>query len=345
MLEQAIGRLSTDLAVDLGTSNTRVFVRGRGIVVEAPSVVATDRSAGGRVVAVGEEAKRMLGRTPEHITAVSPIRDGVIADFALAEELLRDCVDAALQGRRLVRPRMVVCVPQATSDVERRAVQEFARAVGAREITLVAKSVGAAIGAELPVHDSVGTAVIDMGGGVTEVAVVSLGGVVDSTTIRAGGDLLDGAIAAWVRDHHNVLIGGRTAEEVKLAVGSAVPLPASAPAERRATRVTGRDLTSGIPREITVTSDDVLTAIRDPLRVVVEGIRQILSRLSPELAGDVADNGLVLTGGTALLHGMDRFIGEQTGLPVVLADDPRRATAMGAGALLDDPESLDRLAL
>jgi rod shape-determining protein MreB and related proteins len=340
VLEQAIGRLSTDLAVDLGTSNTRVFVRGRGITVEAPSVVATDRNAGGRVVAVGEEAKRMLGRTPEHITAIGPIRDGIIADFALAEALLRDCVESAVPGRRLVRPNMVVCVPQATSDVERRAVQDFARAVGARHVQLVAKSVAAAVGAELPIHEAVGTALIDLGGGITEVVVLSLGGVVDSTTIRAAGDTLDGAIAAWVRDHHNVLIGGRSAEEVKLAVGCAQTLDTPGTA-----RITGRDLTSGIPREVEVTSDDVLAAVRPSLHVIVEGVRQVLSRISAELAGDIADNGLVLTGGTALLPGFDRFLSQETGLPVVVADDPKRATAIGAGMLLEDPETLDRVAL
>ena len=340
MFDQAFGRLGTDLAVDLGTSNTRVFVRGRGIVVETPSVVATDRNAGGRVVAVGDEAKRMLGRTPEHITALSPIRDGVIADFGAAEELLRDCVDTALQGRRLVRPRMIVCVPQATSDVERRAVQEFARAVGARDIALVSKSVAAALGAALPVHEAVGTLVVDLGGGVTEVALLSLGSVVDSTSIRAAGATLDGAIAAWIRDHHNVLIGARAAEEVKLAVGSARPRPNAAE-----TQVTGRDLTSGIPREVTVRAEDVLAAIRDPLRVVVEGIRQVLARATAEIAGDIADNGIVLTGGTALLGDIDRYISDATGLPVVIADDPRRATAMGAGLLLDDDETLERVAL
>jgi len=340
MFDQAFGRLGSDLAIDLGTSNTRVFVRGRGIVVETPSVVATDRNAGGRVVAVGDEAKRMLGRTPEHITALSPIRDGVIADFAAAEELLRDCVDHALQGRRLVRPRMVVCVPQATSDVERRAVQEFARAVGARDIALVSKSVAGAVGAGLSVHDSVGTLVVDLGGGVTEVVLLSLGGVVDSTSVRSAGDTMDGAIAAWVRDHHNVLIGARSAEEVKLAVGTASPQ--SAPAE---TQVTGRDLTSGIPREVTVRAEDIRTAIQEPLQAIVEGIRQVLARATPEVAGDIADNGIVLTGGAALLRGMDRFLSDTTGLPVVIADDPRRATATGAGLLLDDDETLERCSL
>lgn len=340
MFDQALGRFGHDLAVDLGTSNTRVFVRGRGIVVETPSVVATDRTAGGRVVAVGNEAKRMLGRTPEHIIALSPIRDGVIADFGAAEELLRDCVDTALQGRQLVRPRMVVCVPQGTSDVERRAVQEFARAVGARDIALVSKSVAAALGADLAVHESLGTLVVDLGGGVTEVALLSLGGVVDATSIRAAGDTLDGAIAAWVRDNHNVLIGARAAEEVKLAVGSALAHP-----DAGQTQVTGRDLTSGIPREVLVRAEDVQHAIQEPLRVLVEGIRQVLARATPEIAGDIADNGIVLTGGTALLGDMDRYLTEATGLPAVIADDPRRATAMGAGLLLDDDETLDRVSL
>jgi rod shape-determining protein MreB len=342
VLDAALGRLSSDVAVDLGTSNTRVWVRGRGVAVEAPSVVAVERSlgAGARVVAVGVEAKRMLGRTPEHITAIEPVREGVIADYALAEALLRDCVDVALNGRPLVKPRMVVCVPQTMSDVERRAVQDSARNVGAREVTLVAKSVAAAVGAGLPIHDAAANVLIDLGGGITEISVVSLGGIVDCATVRVGGHSFDSAIANWVRERHNVLIGARTAEEVKAAVGFAVHVPGGGEV-----RATGRDLTTGIPREVVISAADTCVAVQPALHAVVEGLRQLLSRLSPELAGDVADRGLVLSGGSALLSGLDTWMREQTGLPVVLVDDPRRATVLGAGKLLDDAEALSRLAL
>ena len=341
MLDQALGKLNTDLVVDLGTSNTRVFARGRGVVVETPSVVAVERSAeGNRVVAVGVEAKRMLGRTPEHITAVGPIREGVVADYALVEELMRSAVAQAAGGRRTGRMRMIVCVPQATTDVERRAVQESARAIGAREVTLVAKSVAAAVGAGLPVHEPVGSVVVDIGGGVTEIAVLSLGGLVDSTSVRVAGSALDAAIAAWVREHHNILLGARTAEEVKLAVGCATPR-----SEPRRARFTGRDLGSGLPRELTLSSDDLLNALRGPLTAIVEAIRQVLARTSPEIAGDIAELGLVLTGGTALLPGLDVWIRDQTGLAVVVAEDPERATCQGAGALFEQQEILERLAL
>ncbi len=341
MLEQALGRLAHELAIDLGTANSRVFLRGKGVVVESPSVVAVERSTeGSRVVATGAEAKRMLGRTPEHITAVSPIREGVIADYALVDELLRDSVKQATGSRKASRSRMIICVPQATTDVERRAVQDSARAMGAREVTLVAKSVAAAIGAGLPVHEAIGSVVVDIGAGVTEIAVLSLGGLVDSTSIRVAGQTLDAALMAWVRDHHNVLLGTRAAEEVKLAIGCAMPRLEAAQA-----RFTGRDLGSGIPRELTLSSDDVLAAVRAPLVAIAEAIRQVLARTSPEIAGDIAELGLVLTGGTALLPGIDAWIRDQTGLAVVTAEDPERCTCKGAGKLLEEPDVLARLAL
>lgn len=342
MIDKTLGRLTgTEIAVDLGTANTRLFVRGRGVAVEAPTVVAVERSQrGNAVVATGDEAKRMLGRTPEHITAVRPIREGVVSDYALVEELLRDCIAHVSSGRRTPRSRMVVTVPQATSDVERRAVQDSARAVGAREVTLVSKGVAAALGAGLPIHDARGTVVVDIGAGVTEVAVLSLGGLVDATSIRVAGDALDAAITAWVKERHNVLLGARAAESVKLAVGCAMPRQEAAIA-----RFTGRDLGSGIPREVALSSDDLIQPLRTALQPVVEAIRQVMARTTPEIASDVADLGLLLTGGSALLPGLDGWLTDQTGLTVAVAEDPTRCSCIGAGLLLAEPDSRDRLAL
>ena len=340
MLEQALVRLASDVAIDLGTSNTRVFVRGRGIVVEEPSVVAVERTgSGSRVLAIGTDAKRMLGRTPEHITAVNPIQYGVVSDFALAESLLRDCFERAVTSRPLIKPRMVVCVAESTTDVQRRAVQESARAAGAREVRLVPKSAAAAVGADLPIRQPTACVIMDIGGGTTEICVISLGGIVDVASIPVAGSALDTAIAAWIRERHNVLVGERAAEEVKLAVGCALPGESS-----RRTRVTGRDLTTGIPREVEVSSDDIAEGIRAPLLRMVEALRQVLSQLPPELSSDIADHGVMLSGGSAPLPALGHYIGEMTGLAVIQAEDPHRATAIGAGRLLDDPATLDRLA-
>lgn len=338
MLDQALSMLAQDLAIDLGTSMTRVLVRGRGLVVEEPSVVAVERTrAGARVAAIGAEAKRMVGRTPEHITAVRPIREGVIADFELAESLLRLCVEMALGSRPLVKPRLIVCVPS-LNDMERRAVQESARAAGAREVALVSKPIAAALGAGLPIGEPLGNLIIDIGGGTCEVGVISLGGVVASSSIRIAGDSLDRAIAEWVRRRHNVLIGERTAEEIKLKVGCAI-----VPDQLRQIQVKGRDLATGIPREITVDSADACEAMADPLASIIEALRSTLERTPPELAADIVDQGMVLCGGTALLPGLPELLRDQTGLPVVLAEDPRRCTVLGAGRLLDDPETLHRV--
>lgn len=339
MLDQALGRLGLDVAIDLGTANTRIYQRGKGVVFEAPSVVAVERSSdGNRVVATGVDAKRMLGRTPEHITAVSPIREGVVRDYALVEELLRDSIRQVTGSRRLSRARVMATVPQGTSDVERRAVQEAMRALGARQVTLVAKSVAAAVGAGLPVHDAQGSVVVDIGAGVTEIAVLSLGGLVDSTSVRVAGGTLDAAITAHVRKHHNVLLGARAAEEVKLAIGGAAPR-----AEAATVRITGRDLGSGIPRELTLGSDNLLDALRGSLTTIVEAIRQVLSRTTPEIAADIAEFGLVLTGGTSRLPGLDAWVRDQTGLEVQVAEDPERCSCVGAGQLLSETDAAERL--
>lgn len=331
--------LAHDLAIDLGTSMTRVVVRGRGLVVEEPSVVAVERTrAGNRVAAIGAEAKRMVGRTPEHITAVRPIREGVIADFELAESLLRLCVEMALGARPLVKPRLVICIPVGLSDMERRAVQESARASGAREVALVGKPIAAALGAGLPIGEPLGNLIVDIGGGTTEVGVISLGGVVASSSIRVAGDRLDRAIADYVRKRHNVLIGERTAEEIKLKVGCAV-----VPEQRRQVQVKGRDLGTGIPREITIDSDDAAEALHEPLEQIIESIRKTLEQTPPELAADIVDQGMVLCGGTSLLSGLAELLRDRTGLPIVLADNPRQCTVLGAGRLLDDAETLARV--
>ncbi len=341
MLSLALSNLTHDLAVDLGTSNTLVYVRGRGIVVDEPSVVAVQRTGGAsRVVAVGHEAKQMVGRTPENITAIHPLQDGVVADFDLAEALLRSCIERALGAKPLRKPRIIICVPDRLEDVERRAIQDSARSAGAKDIHLVGKPIVAAIGCDMPISEPVGNMVMDIGGGTTEVGLISLGGVVVTRSAQVGGNHFDRAIADWIEQKHNVLVGARSSEDVKLQVGCA------APAEHaRATRVTGRDLNTGIPREITITSDDVADALAERLAVVVEVLRDALRSSPPELAADIVDRGLVLCGGSALLAGVDRFLRDRTGLPVVISEDPRRSAALGAGRLLEDAETLARIAL
>jgi len=341
VLDQALGALSHDLAVDLGTSNTLVYVRGRGIVVDEPSVVAVQRSGtSSRVVAVGQEAKQMVGRTPENITAVHPLQDGVIADFDLAEALLRTCIERALGSKPLVKPRIAVCVPHRLEDVERRAIQDSAKSAGARDVHLVGKPIAAAVGCSMPITQPVGNIVMDIGGGTTEVGLVSLGGIVVTRSTQVGGNHFDRAIAQWIQAKHNVLVGARTSEQLKLEVGCASPGE-----HAKSTKIKGRDLGSGIPREIEVTSDDIADALSQPLAMVVEVLRDTLRESPPELASDIVDRGLVLCGGSALLGGIERYIRDQSGLPVVVAEDPRRSAALGAGRLLDDPETLDRVAL
>lgn len=339
LLDQALGRLGLDVAIDLGTANTRIHQRGKGMVFAAPTVVAVERSAqGSRVVATGVEAKRMLGRTPEHITAVRPIQGGVIRDFTLVEELLRDSIRQVTGTTRLSRARVMATVSQATSDVERRALQEAMRALGARQVSLVPKSIAAAVGAGLPVHDAQGSVVVDIGAGVTEVAVLSLGGLVDSTSVRIAGNSFDDAIVAHTKKHHNVLLGARAAEEVKLAIACASPR--TEPAELT---LTGRDLSTGIPREVTLTGDGLLEPIQHCGQGILEALRQVLSRVSPEIAADIAEFGVVLTGGTSRLPGLDRWVQEATGLGVHLADDPERCSCLGAAQILAEPDAAERL--
>ena len=331
---------SPDLAIDLGTSNTIVVVRGRGIVVDEPSVVAVERMGGAqRVVAIGHEAHQMIGRTPENIEAIHPIQDGVIVDFDLVEALLRRCIELALGSRPFVKPRIVVCIPNRLQDVERRAIQDAARTLGAKEVFLVGKPIAAAIGAQMPIERPLGNMVIDVGGGTTEVGIISLGGVVVTRSAQVGGNHFDTAITEWIKSHHNVLVGRRTSEDTKLQVGCAVQRD-----NAKRAQVTGRDLTSGIPKEVEVSSDDISDAIHACLEKVVECLRETLKESPPELAADITEQGLVLCGGSALLPGLDRFLRDRTGLPIVVSEDPRRSAAIGAGLLLDDPATLSRVA-
>ncbi len=343
MLDQALGFFSNDIAIDLGTANTLVYATGRGIVVDEPSVVAVIKGAGGihgRVLAVGAEAKRMVGRTPGHIIAVRPLKDGVIADFAITEQMLRHFIQAALGKRLLVHPRMVVCIPFGITEVEKRAVQESARSAGAREVFLVPEPMAAAIGAGLPVNDPIGSMIVDIGGGTTEVAVISLGGIAHSQSLRVAGDQMDEAIAALIKRRFNCLIGERTAEDIKLAVGVAAPVTPV-----RSIHVKGRDLSSGIPRQFEFTTDDAAEALQDCVSQIIETVRITLEHTQPELSADIIDQGIVLAGGGAKLVMLDEVLRDATGLPVVVADDPLRCVALGAGQVLENPELLRRVAL
>jgi rod shape-determining protein MreB len=330
-----------DLAIDLGTSNTLVVVRGRGIVVDEPSVVAVERIDGAeRVVAIGLEAKQMVGRTPENIETIHPIQEGVIVDFDLVEALLRNCIERALGSRPLMKPRIIVCVPHRLADVERRAIQDSAKAAGAREVFLVGKPIAAAIGSQMPIEQPIGNMVMDIGGGTTEVGIISLGGVVVTHSSQVGGNHFDTAITQWIQDKHNVLVGARTSEDTKLRVGCAM-----ASEQLRTARITGRDLSSGIPREIEISSDDISEALGERLDEIVECLRTTLKDSPPELAADIIDQGLVICGGSSLLPGLDRFLRDRTGLPIVISEDPRRSAALGAGRLLEDNETLNRVTM
>lgn len=324
-----------DLGVDLGTANTLVYVEGRGIVLNEPSVVAVDRQTG-RVVAVGAEAHRMLGRTPGHIVAARPLRGGVIADFTATATLLKALLQRAMPHRLGLRPRMVVCVPAGVTTVERRAVIEAGYEAGARKVYLVEEPVAAALGAGLDIHRPGGHLVVDVGGGTTDIAVLSLGGVVVGASVRVGGDAFDEAIVRHVKRRYNVLIGERTAEQAKIAIGTAVPPEADERFEVR-----GRDLVTGLPRTLHLTAAEIHEALEEPIGTLLAGLRAALERVPPELAADLVVGGMVLTGGGSLLRGLDRRIAEATGLPVVQPEEPLLTVALGTGAALG---MLDRLA-
>ncbi|MFD8570584.1 rod shape-determining protein [Streptomyces sp. NPDC057694] len=332
-----------DIGIDLGTANTLLYVRGQGIVLNEPSVVAVKQ--GGKhdsVLAVGTEAKETIGRTPGSITAIRPLRDGVISDYEAAEQMIRHFVRKVAPGRR-PRTRMVVCVPSGVTPVERRAIMHAAQSSGARAVHLIEEPMAAAIGAGLPVSEPRGSMVVDIGGGTTEVAVISLGGVVTARSLRVGGDRFDEAITAHVRREHGLLIGERTAEDVKVAIGSAWPVPGEDAFEMRAFTVRGREKVAGLPKTVELTVREVRAALDEPVEAVVSAVKATLEECPPELSGDVMEHGIVLTGGGALLPGLDLRIASGTGIPVFVADEPLDSVALGCGKCVEDFDGLERM--
>lgn len=329
-----IGR---DMAVDLGTANTLVYVRGRGIVLNEPSVVAVNQDTGA-ILAVGLEAKRMIGRTPGNIVAIRPLKDGVIADFDTTERMLRYFIQKVHKRRFLAKPRVVVCVPSGITGVEQRAVKDAGYAAGARKVYIIEEPMAAAIGAGLPIHEPTGNMIVDIGGGTTEVAVISLGGVVTSLSIRTGGDELDDALIQFVKKEYSLMLGERTAEEIKTTVGTAFPIPDETSAELR-----GRDLVTGLPRTIVVTAEEIRRAFDEPLTRIVDAVKTTLDRTPPELCGDIMDRGIVLTGGGALLKGLDERLRHETGMPVIIAEQPLNCVVMGSGKCVEEFEALQQV--
>jgi rod shape-determining protein MreB len=326
--------MGRDMAVDLGTANTLVYVRGEGIVLNEPSVVAVNVKDG-RPVAVGAEAKRMIGRTPAHIQAIRPLKDGVIADFDICEKMLRYFIQK-VHTSKWSKPRMVICVPSGITPVEQRAVQEAAEFAGARKPAyIIEEPMAAAIGAGLPVQEPTGNMIVDIGGGTTEVAVISLGGIVTSQSIRTGGDELDQAIITYVKKEYSLMLGERTAEEIKMAIGSAFPSPDEPHAEIR-----GRDLVSGLPKTIVVSAEEIRKAIEEPVNAIIDAVKATLDKCPPELSGDVMDRGIVITGGGALLKGMDERLRHETGMPIHVTDRPLDSVAMGSGKCVEEFEAL-----
>ena len=337
MFDWFLRLLSHDLAIDLGTANTLVYVKGKGIVANEPSVVAVQRYSRGlrTVKAVGRAAKEMLGRTPGTIEAVRPMKDGVIADFELTEKMLSYFIGVAHNHRSLVRPRAVICIPYGITEVEKRAVRESAESAGCASVFLIEEPMAAAIGADLPIHEASGNMIVDIGGGTTEVAVISLLGIVYSKSVRVGGDKMDEAIVNYLKRRFNVLIGERTAEQIKIAIGSAYPEE-----EIRTMQVKGRDLVAGIPKTIEVTSEEIREAMQEPINAIVEAVRLALEKTPPELAADIVDKGIVLVGGGALIRNLDILLREETGLPILVAENPLTAVIMGSGRVLDNPDLL-----
>lgn len=340
LIDRVLGFFSGDIGIDLGTANTLVYVKGQGVVLCEPSVVAIDRTTH-HVLAVGEEAKRMLGRTPGNIVAIRPMKDGVIADFDITEAMLRYFIRKVHRRNSLVSPRVVIAVPSGITEVEKRAVKDSAERAGARSpVYLVEEPIAAAIGVGLPIHEPAGNMIIDIGGGTTEIAVISLSGIVFSKSIRIAGDEFDEAIVSHLKKTYNLMIGERTAEEVKIKIGSAYPME-----EETSMEVRGRDILAGLPKTITVTSEEIREALSEPLAAILEAIRIALERTQPELCADLIDRGLILAGGGALLRGLDKLISEETGLPVHIADDPLTAIALGTGRYLNDFRLLKRLSV
>jgi rod shape-determining protein MreB len=333
------GALSRDIGIDLGTANTLVYVKGRGIVLVEPSVVAIQKDTG-RLLAVGTEAKRMIGRTPGNIVAIRPLKDGVIADFQVTETMIRKLIERVHKRNYIVHPRVVVCVPSGVTAVEKRAVYEATLSAGAREAHLIEEPMAAAIGAGLPIQEPMGNMVVDIGGGTTEVAVISLGGIVASISIRVGGDEFDEAIIAHVKKEYNVMIGERTAEEIKMEIGSAYPLP-----EEEDVEVRGRDLLSGLPKNIVISSEEIRVALEETMSQIIAAIKSTLEKTPPELSSDIMDRGIVLTGGGSLLKGLDERLRQETNIPVHITEDPLSCVVIGSGKALEELELLRRVSI
>jgi len=338
MFSKLLGMLSADMAIDLGTANTLVYVKGRGIVLNEPSVVAIATVKGKKqVLAVGDEAKMMLGRTPGNIEAIRPLRDGVIADFEIAEEMIKHFIRKVHNRRSFSAPQVIVCVPSGSTAVERRAIQESAESAGARRVFLIEEPMAAAIGAGLPVTEPTGSMVVDIGGGTTEVAVLSLGGIVYSRSVRVGGDKMDEAIIAYIRRNHNLLVGEGSAERIKKQIGSAC-VPADGDGEIM--EIKGRDLMNGVPKELVISERQIAESLAEPVSSIIEAVKVALEHTAPELAADIVDKGIVLTGGGALLGNVDLVLRHATGLPVTLADEPLSCVALGTGRCLEEMKTL-----
>ncbi len=340
ILDKIIGFFSHDISIDLGTANTIVLAKGKGIVTNEPSVVAVQNDKFGkvRILAVGREAKEMVGKTPGNIKAVRPMKDGVIADFDMTEKMIRYFIEKAHQRKAFIRPRIIVCVPYGLTGVERKAVRESAMSAGAREVFLIEEPMAAAIGAGLPVREPKGSLVVDIGGGTTEIGVVSLGGLVISKSIRTAGDKLDIAVVDYVKKKYNLLIGERTGEEIKISIGSAIALD-----EPLTMMVKGRDQVSGLLNTIELSSEDVREAMKEPLKEMSDSLKDVLEQMPPDLAGDIVENGVILTGGGALIRGLDKYLGDIVKLPVYVAEEPLLAVAKGTGKALDEIDLLQQL--
>ena len=339
MFSYLMGLLSNDVAIDLGTANTLVYVQGKGIVLNEPSVVAVEKSSG-KVIAVGHEAKAMLGKTPDKIEAVRPLRDGVIADFEKTEDLLSSFIQRVQRRKFLVRPRVIICVPSGITEVEKRAVRDSAEHAGAREVLLVAEPIAAAIGVGLPVAKPTGNMVIDIGGGTTEIAVMALNDIVHHESIRVGGDEMDEAIVQYMKKAYNMLIGDQTAEYIKIKVGSAFKV-----GEEGELEIKGRDLIAGIPKTMRISSAEVREALQEPTNAIVDAVKRSLERTPPELASDIVDKGIVMTGGGSLLRGIDALLREHTNLPVTVAEDPLLCVVLGTGKILEDLDTYEKVVM
>ena len=337
MFKRVRGIFSNDLSIDLGTANTLIYVRGKGIVLNEPSVVAINSNTGG-ILAVGAEAKKMIGRTPGGIVAIRPLKDGVIADFDTTERMLRYFIQKVHRRRHLAKPRLIICVPSGITGVEQRAVKDAGYAAGARKVFIVEEPMAAAIGVGLPIHEPTGNMVVDIGGGTTEVAVISMGGMVTSLSVRVGGDELDNSIVQYMKKEFSLLLGERTAEEIKVAIGSAFPTPNEPHAEIR-----GRDLVTGLPRTIVVSAEQIRRAMDEPINAIVDAVKATLDRTPPELSGDIMDRGAVITGGGALLKGLDDRLRHETGMPIIIADRPLECVAVGSGKCAEEFDALQQV--